>query len=77
MVPAPEPPQRRQQLWCTRPSSTWAAPTPERTARRQASILGSIPPAQRGQQPFQLTGGQLPYHLDGFGPVGIQPPARP
>ena len=32
----------------TRPSITWAWPTPPRTARRQASIFGAIPDSSAG-----------------------------
>src|SRR5690606_27384575 len=44
MVPSPsEVNTSSSRLCATRPSTTWAAGTPPRTARRQASIFGTMP----------------------------------
>src|SRR6185312_6066353 len=49
MVPTPESVNTSSSTACgTRPSSTWACGTPPRTARRHASIFGTIPADSSG-----------------------------
>ena len=74
MVPIPSSVKTSSSSECgTRPSSTCAAVTPPRTARRQASILGTMPDGERRQQLLELVGGDLADRPRSRGrPVGVQ-----